>query len=401
MLDFDAAQQRLLDAVAAPAATEPCALREAAGRVLAEDAVATLALPAADNSAMDGYAVQAAGLEPGMALPVQQRCYAGEMPEPLRAGQAIRLFTGSLMPVGADAVVMQEDCEERDGVVTVREAPRPGQHVRRAGEDVAPGALLVAAGARLAAAQVALLAAQGLDTVRVHRRLRVGVLSTGDELVQPGTAREPQQVYDSNGPMLAALVEGLGAEVGAMRHARDDEAHLAAAIQALARDNDIVLTAGGVSVGEKDLVKPVLEGLGGQLALWKVRMKPGKPVALGEVLGKPVVCLPGNPVSAYAVFAVLVSPMLRRMQGRAQPRPRVQRGVLRCPRPLGDSRENFLRVRADSDPEGRLVLEPYRDQASGIMSSLPWADGLARIPAGEQRADGDVIAYYPASGWLA
>ncbi|GAA5235928.1 molybdopterin molybdotransferase MoeA [Verticiella sediminum] len=401
MLEFDAAQQQLLDAAPAPT-TQPqaCALRAALGRVLAQDVHAEVALPPADNSAMDGYAVRLADLAAGAGLPVQQRCYAGEMPEPLRAGHAIRLFTGSLIPAGADTVVMQEDCDERDGHVQVREAPTLGQHIRRAGEDIAPGTCIAAAGTRLTAAHVALLATQGHAELVVWPRLRVGILSTGDELVQPGHARALHQLYDSNAPMLAALVEGLGAEVGATRHARDDETALGEAILALARDCDIVLTAGGVSVGEKDLVKPVLESLGGRLALWKVRMKPGKPVALGAVRGTPVVCLPGNPVSAFAVFTVLVSPMLRRMQGRTGVRPPVQHGVLRTATPSSDSRENFLRVRAAADEAGRLVLTPHRGQTSGIMSALPWADGLARIPADATRGDGDVVAYYPLASWL-
>ncbi|MBU4613095.1 molybdopterin molybdotransferase MoeA [Achromobacter sp. GG226] len=400
MLDVDAAQRQLAEAGKAPAVAEPCALAQAVGRVLAADVTATLAMPPEDNSAMDGYAVRLADVAPERVLPVQQRCYAGQMPEPLAPGQAIRLFTGSVMPAGADAVIMQEDAVEDARGVRFTEMPRAGQHIRRQGEDVVLGSVLAQAGARLTAAHVAVLAAQGITQVPVWPRLRVGVLTTGDEIVPGGAAREPQQIFNSNAPMLTALLEGLGAQVALARHAADTEGDLARAFTELAAGCDLVISVGGVSVGEKDLVKPVLESLGGALALWKVRMKPGKPVALGQVAGKPVVCLPGNPVSAYAVMAILVSPLVRRMQGRASVFPPVRRAVLRTSKPFGEGRDNFLRVQADTDDEARLTVAPHAGQTSGIMSALPWAHGLARIPAHAQRGDGDVVDYYAFDDWL-
>ncbi|OWT75372.1 MULTISPECIES: gephyrin-like molybdotransferase Glp [unclassified Achromobacter] len=412
MLEFDDAQRQLAQGAPAPTRTLVVPLHEAAGLVLATDITATLDLPPADNSAMDGYALRyedyaAAGAVPP-ALPVQQIVYAGQAPAPQAAGQLTRLFTGSIMPVGADTVIMQEDtraAESADsagaGRIEILAEPKPGQHVRRRGEDVAAGQPLLAAGTRLDAAHIALLASQGLAEVTVHPAVRVGILTTGDELVTPGTPRTGHQIYNSNGVMLAALVNGMGARATHVLHARDDEASLQAALQTLTDECDLVLSVGGVSVGDKDLVKPALESLGATLALWKVRMKPGKPVAMAHVAGKPVVCLPGNPVSAYAVFTVLVTPLLRRMQGRKELFPQVSYLTLRTPKPRHDAREEFLRVQRVVNAGSVGELAVFDRQSSGVMSSLPWATGLARIPAGVPVYDGEKVAYYDFRHWQA
>ena len=401
MLDFDQAQAQLAQAGAPPARTEEVALHEAEGRVLADALQATVDIPPADNSAMDGYALRVADWRAGARLPVQQRCYAGDTPEPLKPGQAIRLFTGSLIPEGADAVVMQEDAQESDGHVEISRAPAPGQHIRRRGEDTLAGAPLLPAGTRLEAAHIALLASQGLARLRVRGRLRVGILTTGDELVLPGQPRATEQIYNSNGPMLAVLARGMGALPVHVLHARDTEEDLLAAFKTLLADCDLVLTVGGVSVGERDLVKPALAALGGELSLWKVRMKPGKPVALAKIDGKPVVSLPGNPVSAYAVFAMLVSPLVRRMQGRETLFPPISHLPLRTEQPRQDAREEFLRVQRRPAEDGGAELVPYVHQGSGVISSLPWATGLARLPAGVPVHDNDRVPYYDLRYWLA
>lgn len=400
MLDFDDAQTRLANGAPRPQATTEVPLREAMGLVLARDLTATLDLPPADNSAMDGYALRHADYRDGVRLPIDQVVYAGHAPQPLKAGHAARLFTGSLMPPGADTVVMQEDTREADGHVEITHAPRPGQHVRRRGEDTASGSALLSAGTPIGPAQIALLASQGIARVTVHPAVRVGILTTGDELVAPGEARGAHQIYNSNGAMLAALVENMGARAAQVLHASDDDAALASAFQALARDCDLIVSIGGVSVGDKDRVKPVLESLGASLDLWRVRMKPGKPVAMAHVDGKPVVCLPGNPVSAFAVFAVLVSPLLRRMQGRNALFPQVSMLTLRTAEPRQDSREEFLRVRRVVNAGGVGELQAYDKQGSGVVSSLPWATGLARIPAGQAVYDGEKVAYYDFMHWL-
>ncbi|WP_233233746.1 gephyrin-like molybdotransferase Glp [Bordetella sp. LUAb4] len=411
MLEFDDAQQQLAHGAPAPTRTTVVPLHEAAGLVLAGDLAATLDLPPADNSAMDGYALRyedyaAAGAEPP-ALPVQQIVYAGQAPAAQAPGQLTRLFTGSIMPAGADTVIMQEDTRAITGQgqgqdrIEILSEPKPGQHVRRRGEDVAAGQPLLAAGTRLDAAHIALLASQGLAEVNVHPAVRVGILTTGDELVAPGTPRTGHQIYNSNGVMLAALVNGMGARATHVLHARDDEASLKAALQTLTDECDLVLSVGGVSVGDKDLVKPALESLGATLALWKVRMKPGKPVAMAHVAGKPVVCLPGNPVSAYAVFTVLVTPLLRRMQGRSEIFPQVSYLTLRTPKPRHDAREEFLRVQRVVNAGSVGELQVFDRQSSGVMSSLPWATGLARIPAGVPVYDGEKVAYYDFRHWQA
>ncbi len=401
MLDFDQAQTLLANAAGPLQRSEEVSLADAAGRVLAADLTATVDIPPADNSAMDGYALRVADWGAGVRLPIQQRCYAGEMPEPLKPGHAIRLFTGSLIPEGADTVVMQEDTAEADGQVEISRAPKPGQHIRRRGEDTMAGAPLLAAGTVLEAAHVALMASQGLARVRVVGQLRVGILTTGDELVLPGQPRAAEQIYNSNGPMLAALARGMGALPVHVLHARDTEADLQAAFKTLLADCDLVVSVGGVSVGERDLVKPALASLGGELALWKVRMKPGKPVALAQIDGKPVVGLPGNPVSAYAVFTLLVTPLMRRMQGRDTLFPPTSLLPLRTEHPRQDGREEFLRVQRRLADDGSAELVPYGHQGSGVISSLPWATGLARLPADVQVQDKDRVAYYDLRHWLA
>ncbi|MBV6304675.1 molybdopterin molybdotransferase MoeA [Candidimonas humi] len=401
MLDFDTAQARLAQAGKAPTHTEKCPLHLAAGRVLAHAVTARLDLPPADNSAMDGYAIRYADYQPGRRLPIQERCYAGQRPQPLREGQATRLFTGSVMPEGADTVVMQEDCTEADDMLEIREAPKAGSHVRKRGEDMQQGGTVLEAGTVLGAAQIAALAAQGVGQLEVFPRLRVGILTTGDELVFPGRELAPAQIYNSNGPMLASLVDGLGAQVLHVLHAVDTDVSVRKAFKMLIKDCDLVLTVGGVSVGEKDLVKPAIEQAGATLDLWRVCMKPGKPVALAHARNKPIVCLPGNPVSAYTVFTLLVTPLIRAMQGRAAILPPVRQARLRSDRVFRESREEFLRVRAQESETGVAEVTPYGNQGSGVVSSLPWATGFARVPVNTDVRDGDLLRYYDCRHWLA
>jgi molybdopterin molybdotransferase len=401
MLDFDVAQARLAAAGPSPAITESCPLNQAGGRVLAQTLFAALNLPPADNSAMDGYAIRHADYQPGTRFPVQQRCFAGDTPEDLQPGKTIRLFTGSLIPQGADTVVMQEDCIETNNEMEIVRTPRAGSHIRPKGEDVEEESQLLAKGTLIGAAEIAMLASQGYAEVTVYTRLKVGILTTGDELVDAAQTSGTGQIYNSNGPMLAAMVQNMGAQVVHNLHARDTPASHEAAFATLVQDCDLILTVGGVSVGEKDLVKPTIEQVGGTLDLWRVCMKPGRPVALAHVQNKPVVCLPGNPVSAYVVFALLVSPLLRNMQGRAEPMPPVQYGKLNTNRGFNGTREEFLRVQAESSAAEGMRLTPHPKQGSGIISSLPWATGFARIPPNMQVDDGATVAYYDKAHWLA
>ncbi|WP_397473631.1 gephyrin-like molybdotransferase Glp [Pusillimonas sp.] len=401
MLDFDVAQAQLLEAGKPLEHIDDVPLHKAQGRILARTLKADLDMPPADNSAMDGYAIRFADYQPGRGLPVQQRCFAGEQPQPLLSGQCIRLFTGSVIPEGADTVIMQEDCTETDNVLTINELPALGKNIRKRGEDIRQGSVLLSAGDHIGAAQVALLATQGHAQAPVFQRLKVGVLTTGDELIEPGKPLQAAQIYNSNGPMLAALIEGLGAEATHVLHAPDTLEATQQALSKLIADCDLIISVGGVSVGEKDLIKPAIEKAGGTLDLWRVRMKPGKPVALAHAQGKPIVCLPGNPVSAFAVFALLVSPVVRRMQGREQCLPPVEYARLDSQAPFNDIRDEFIRVRADRNSNGDTRLSVFDRQGSGVVSSLPWSDGLARIPAGKQFGAGDLVPFYSWAHWLA
>lgn len=400
MLDFDSAQAQMAARGQAPTGESSCPLHALIGRVLAQDIVATLDLPPADNSAMDGYALRLSDYAPGRALPIQQRCFAGDAPEPLRSGQAIRLFTGSLLPEGADTIVIQENCHEAENAVQILQTPHAGEYIRRRGEDMTRGAIVLPRGTLIGPAQIAILAAQGLAKAAVYPRIRLGLLTTGDELIAPGQALPPAAIYNSNGPMLATLCQQMGAEVCHVLHAADKPADIEAALRTLLTDCDLVLSIGGASVGEKDLVKPAIEALGGTLDLWRVSMKPGKPVALADVDGCPVVCLPGNPVSAFVVFTLLVTPLIRAMQGRIDPLPAVQRGTLSSNASWGGgSRDDFLRVQVAYGAQ-LPALTPHAQQSSGAMSSLAWADGLARVPIGDPVSDGTPLSWYALADWL-
>lgn len=400
MMEFDAAQARMAEHGRAPGRHEDCAPADLSGRILAQTLLANLDLPPADNSAMDGYALRLADLASGRPLPIQQHCFAGDTPEPLQPGHATRLFTGSLLPDGADTIAIQEDCEEAEGAVRVLRPPAQGAYIRRRGEDMARGAVVLARGTLIGPAQIAVLAAQGFSHVPVYPRLRIGLLTTGDELIAPGQdLPNPAAVYNANGPMLAALCAQLGAEPTLVLHARDEAGAIRTALQTLTAQCDLVLSVGGASVGEKDLVKPAIEALGGTLDLWRVRMKPGKPVALADIAGRTLVCLPGNPVSAFVVFTLLVTPLIRAMQGRHTVLGPVRQGVLRSDRTWGDPREEFLRVRA-APTDGLPALIPYSQQSSGVISSLPWSDGIARVTADTRVTEGARLNWYAWSDWL-
>ncbi len=401
MLNFDEAQAMLAGRAHTPQTAETLALDALDGRILAEDVVAAVDLPRADNSAMDGYALRLADARPDTFLPVQALQYAGHLPEALRPGHAIRLFTGSVLPDGADTVVMQEDTEASEQGVRILRPPSLGEHIRRQGEDIRRGEVVLARGTRIGPGQIAVLAAQGRDRARVYPRLRIGILTNGDELIPPGRPLGPAAVYNANGPMLAALCRGIGAEAAAVRHAPDETEAIVAELDALSRDCDLVLSVGGASVGDKDLIKPAVDALGGTLDLWRVRMKPGKPVALASLAGKPLICLPGNPVSAFVVFALLATPLIRGLQGRRDVMPPIRRGILHTDRPWGGGeRDDFLRVRVEHRADALPTLSPHPQQSSGALSSLAWAHGLTRIPAGTAAGDGTILDWYPLADWL-
>ena len=401
LFDFDTAQQQVARAFAPLEAAASVPLPQAAGHILAAPLTAVLDQPPADQSAMDGYAVRHADLAHGAPLRVAQRCYAGDTPAPLAPRTAARIFTGSLIPPGADTVVMQEHAHEQAGDVTFDAPQRSGSHIRRRGEEVRAGDLLVPAGVRLGAMHVGVAAAQGFARIDVRATLRVGILTTGDELVACGQPRAPQQIYNSNAPMLAALVAGTGADVALSLHTADTATAVDRALRDLHAQCDLVICVGGASVGDKDLLRPALTELGASFIVTGVRMKPGKPVALAALDARPVVLLPGNPGAAMTTFALFVAPLIRRLQGRDACLPVVPSLPIDTGFEPDAQRERFVRVRCTVGADGAPVLDTLRQQGAGTLQSLVLASGLARLPAGRTIERGDTVPYYEFARWLA
>jgi len=411
LIPLDEARQRLLAQVHCLPGTESVATFDADGRVLAQDLVSALQVPAFDNSSMDGYAVRTADLTPGAVLRVTQRIPAGHNGQRVQAGEVARIFTGAPLPPGADAVVMQEEAElqgEVAGVPQVRFAQpvHVGQWIRRSGEDVQRGATVLPAGTRLGPAELGLAASLGQAQLTVAVRPRLALFSTGDELVMPGDVAPqdmpPGAIYNSNRFFLKALLERMGCEVSDLGIVPDQREATLSALRSAAEHHDLILTSGGVSVGEEDHVKPAVQALG-TLDLWQISMKPGKPFAYGHVRRSSAegqahfVGLPGNPVSSYITFLLMVRPMLLQMQGV----PAADWAPLSLPAhfdlPKGDKRREFLRVRRNA--QGGLDLFP--NQSSGVLTSVVWGDGVVDNPSGQSVARGDLVKFLPFADWLA
>jgi molybdopterin molybdotransferase len=399
---LDEALAELLAHAAPLDGTETVSTFEAAGRVLAQDLVSALQVPPQDNSSMDGYAVRRAEIpDEGVELPVSQRIPAGSAAQPLQPGSAARIFTGAPIPAGADAVVMQEDTESAgDARVRILRVPDAGQWIRRSGEDVTRGAVVLARGERLSAAALGLAASIGMDRLAVARRPRVALFSTGDELVMPGEVApqdmRPGAIYNSNRFFLRALLLGLGCEVSDLGIVPDNRQATLDALSQAARGHDLILTSGGVSVGEEDHIKPAVQQLG-ELDLWQIAMKPGKPFAYGRVGEAHFMGLPGNPVSSFVTFLLLVRPFLLKLQGASKLAPVVQQVTAHFDLPRADKRREFLRVRRNAD--GGVAL--FANQSSGVLTSVVWGDGLVDNPAGTTIARGDKVRFIALAELLA
>jgi molybdopterin molybdotransferase len=395
---LDDALADLLAHAHALAREEEVSTFDADGRVLTQDVVAMLQVPPQDNSSMDGYALRCADVQRvGAELPLTQRIAAGASGHALQAGSAARIFTGAPIPEGADAVVMQEDCEAVAGTsnadrVRVNTVPTPGQWIRRAGEDVTRGAVVLAKGTRLGPAELGLAASIGRATLPVALRPKVALFSTGDELVMPGQiapeAMKPGAIYNSNRFFLRALLQRLGCQVTDFGIVPDRRDATLEALRTAAHDHDLILTSGGVSVGEEDHIKPAVQALG-ELNLWQIAMKPGKPFAYGTVASTHFIGLPGNPVSSVVTFLLLVRPFLMRLQGVQT----VTMPSAKLPAHFNwlraDKRREFLRVRRNA--AGGLDLFP--NQSSGVLTSAVWGDGLVDTPAGQTIAHGDLVRF--------
>lgn len=369
---------------------EQLPLAQVQGRVLADDLISTLDLPPWPNSAMDGYALRLADWN-GEALAVSQRIFAGQVPEPLAPGTCARIFTGAPVPAGADCVEMQENAEVlADGRVRFTEALRAGQNIRPQGQETTVGEVVLSAGTRLGPIEQGLAASLGCAQLKVIRRVRVAVLSTGDELIEPGQPLGPGQIYNSNRVLLCSWLQRLGCEVIDAGILPDDLPTTRDRLAGLT-DVDLILSTGGVSVGEADFLGIALREEG-ELALWKLAIKPGKPLTCGHFRGVPVIGLPGNPASTLVTFALLARPYLLRRQGVEEVRPlqfQVPAGFV-WPKP-GNRRE-YLRGRLE---QGRAII--YRNQSSGVLRSAAWAEGLVEVLEECTLVEGDWVNFIPLS----
>ena len=371
------------------APVESVALRAACGRVLVVEQYSTVDVPPADNSAMDGYALRVADFQSGSPLPITQRIAAGAVGVALVSGSAARIFTGAELPVGADTVVIQENCREQNGCVIIDEVIRRGDNVRPRGQDLRKNQLLVAQGQRLRAADIALLAAGGVVEVPVYQRIKVALLCTGDELVEPGHTLAPGQIYNSNRPLLTGLLEQMGCDVIDLGIIPDSAHATADALQRAARDADCIISTGGVSVGDEDHVRTQLE-LHGELRLWKLNIKPGKPLAYGRMRSVPFFGLPGNPASAFVTFFLIVQIYLKKLQGRHS----IEVPPLKLPAafdwPQAGSRQEYLRARVVAGAGG-MQVDIFPNQSSGVLASVAWANALAVIYPHVPVSRGDLI----------
>jgi molybdopterin molybdotransferase len=401
MLTAQQALDHLLSHAQTVSESENVAMQAALGRVLAENVNSLVDVPPLDNTAMDGYAVRSADIAtPGKSLNIAQRIPAGSMGIPLESGTAARIFTGAPVPPGADAVVMQEDCtlESEGGQVTINIAPTAGQWIRRRGEDLTAGKTALTSGTFLRPQELGVAASAGLTHVSVKRRVKVAAFFTGDELALPGEPLKPGGIYNSNRDTLLACLKSLGCDATDLGIVPDRLDETRAALRKASKDHDLIITSGGVSVGEEDHIKPAVTAEG-RLDLWQIAIKPGKPLAFGAVRKSDepkdgeawFIGLPGNPVSSFVTFLLFVRPFILKLQGREAGLP--QSYLMRADFDWlkADRRNEFLRVKLNSN--GGLDLFP--NQSSGVLTSASWGDGLVDCPPNQPIKTGDLVKYIP------
>ncbi len=400
LLNFEQAREQLLGCAKSLNTTEMLPILQAQGRVLARAVVSPINVPGFDNSAMDGYALNIAHID---ALPetfaVVQRIAAGQTGAALAPNTAARIFTGAPVPEGANVVVPQENTQDDNGRLRLTQPIQLGQHIRRKGEDIAEQGLVLAEGQRLGAQHLAMLASIGVAQVEVFTALKVGVFFTGDELTEPGEPLKSGAIYNSNRYAINGLLKQLGCAVKDYGIVRDSAQATRDALAQAASENDVIITCGGVSVGEEDHVKGAVQALG-SLDLWQISMKPGKPLAYGRVQQADFIGLPGNPVSSFVTFLLMARPFLLKRMGVADTSLRYLTAVSGFSWPRPDKRREFLRVKLSTNVSGEPVLELWPNQGSGVMSSLSWADGLVDLAPETTIAPGDKLRYLSLSELL-
>ena len=400
LLSADEALEFLLDASTATEKKESVSLDNSLSRILASDIHSTINVPGFDNSAMDGYAIALNDnqlLQKNLSFDIVDRIPAGSTGNELNKGCAARIFTGAPIPKGANTVIMQEECEvSEDGTqITITRAIKLNENIRPTGNDILENDVILSSGKQIQPQDISLASSVGVGELTVYKKIKVGVFFTGDELVEPGIPLPTGKIYNSNRYALVALLGQVGCEVINLGNIEDKFSATCDALEALESQCDLIMTTGGVSVGEEDHVKPAVESLG-EINLWKIRMKPGKPLAYGKVKQTPFIGLPGNPVSSFVTFCIFSLPFIKKMQGNNNYQSKIikVKANFECKR--AKPRREYARARIDHS-ESTPVANLYPKQGSDVMSSIVWADGLVEIPENKTVELGELLNYYPLS----